>query len=1142
MKPKFTNVIIMVSKLFLKVLAIIFLTLDFAFASETGAQVKSVKEVKISLSVTDATLKDAFSEIEEKTDFSFNFSQSKVDLTQEISLFFTNETVEKILLKISASKNLEFKQVNNSIGVNLQKSKAVQKAILMSIADFAVSGQITDENGESLPGATVLEKGTSNGTITGIDGRFNFAASNENAILLVSFVGYQSMEVSLAGRSVIDIQMNLDVSALQEVIVVGYGTQKKSDLTGSVSSVKPEDIESMAVPTLDQALQGRAAGVFVSRSSGAPGAGAEIFIRGAGSIQGTDPLWIIDGVRTSPGSNFNMNDVESIEILKDASAAAIYGSAAANGVILVTTKRGGSGATKISFNSYAGITSALGLPDPLNTSQYAEIKNEAYDLSGDDRIPAYAEPNNLLSTSTDWLDVLYGNGNIQNYDLSVSGGNSNSNFFISGNYFKEKGTHVGTNFERYSIRANSDFKLGKRVAIGESIFISHSRQDPTNASNIEWIRATPALPVLNPDNIYGGYGTVDRLAYQYEGGNPLASELRTSELQKSYRVGGNVYFNLDIIKGLKLKTNLGANLNFDNDRKFVNTYLGGGGINSDIATLNQEFSENIRLLSNALLTYEKKLGDHSFGVLVGVESIKTDIEEYSAFGGDFSGNIQVLNGASPDTRNSTGREFSDGILSQFARVNYNYDDRYLFTLNMRRDGSSSFGNENQYGVFPSASVGWRIINESFMQSLSFLSDLKLRASYGILGNSSGLERYLFESSYTTAGTLYTFGDNQSVAQGVRIARFPNQEIKWEEIETFNIGIDLALLDGKLTFTTDYYVKNTNDLLLSVGIPPSAGFLQHAWYSNPLDKVTNIGQMQNKGLELALGYRDNITDNFSFNVSANASFNKNEVKALSEDELIVSGRWDGAGQVSRTEVGQPLGSFYGFVVDGIIQSQTEVDALNNGAPDGVYSFAGTGPGDFRYKDIGSFDENGDFIPVPDGEITDADRTYLGNPWPKWIYGINLGMKFKNFDLSVFFQGIQGVDRYNSFKSFTHNLFGDYNMTTEALGRWTAENPNNEHPRIIKGDPNNNRSRVSSYFVEDGSYLRLKNLQIGYTLPSNMIKGVSSLRLYISGQNLLTITNYGGFDPEFTRGGNAEKGIDRGGYPQSRIYTAGLQLDF
>ena len=1010
-----------------------------------------------------------------------------------------------------------------------------------------ITGRVTDvSTNEPLPGVNIVVKNTTVGTVTDVEGRYRLTVSDSARVLVFSSVGYVSEELVIGNQTTMDLGMSPATESLSEVVVMGYSTQKKSDLTGSVSSVEPKDIQDMAVPSLDQALQGRAAGVYVNRNSGAPGSGAQIVIRGAGSIQGTDPLWIIDGVRTSPGPNFNMNDVASIEILKDASAAAIYGSAAANGVVIVTTKRGADGKTVVNLNAYAGLSSPLGLPDPLNTPQYATLKNEAYDLADLDRIPAYADPANLPPVDTDWLDVLYDPAAIQNYDLSVSGGSATSNYFISGGYFNEAGTYVGTGFERYSLRANSDFTLGDRIKIGESIFLTHARRDPMNGATQDWIRATPALPVFDPANRFGGYGTVDRREYQYEGGNPLASERRTDELNKEYRVGGNVYLELNLLEGLNLRTNLGANFNLANNRTFTNTYLGGGGVLSTTASLQHEYEENVRLLGNALLSYDWQINKHNLGVLVGYEAIQTNIERYAASGANFTGGLHVIDGADPESRNASGEEFSDGILSQFARLNYSYDNTYLFTANVRRDGSSQFGEDERYGVFPSASVGWRIINEGFMESATFLADLKLRASYGVLGNSAGLDRYLYEASYSTDGTLYTFGEGQGVVQGISPSRFPNRAIKWEEIETYNIGLDLALLENRLSLTADYYIKNTNDLLLTVGLPPSAGFLPFAWFRSALDPVINIGQIQNRGLEMAVSFRNKLGDDLSLNLSANASYNQNEVTKLSEDERIVSGSWDGSGRVSVTEVGRPLGSFYGLIVDGIIQNQQELDALNSGAPDGIYTAENTGPGDFRYRDIGRFDENGDFVADPDGEITDADQTFIGNPWPTWIYGFNATVKYRAFDLSLFFQGVAGVDRFNSFKSLTHNLFADYNLTTGALGRWTAENPNNEQPRIIQGDPNRNRSRVSSYFVEDGSYLRLKNLQLGYTLPVELVKGITTLRVYGSVQNLLTVTGYGGFDPEFDASGadqdNTNKGIDRGRYPQSRIVTMGVQLQF
>ena len=1071
------------------------------------------------------------------------------------------EDREAMLRQWVQSHGLRFKKYSESLYIIFQRAPAPEpdvpkvapppdsksQAPLTPPPAKVLSGQVINlVDNLPLPGVNIMARGTTVGTVTDVAGRYQLSVPTETEALAFSSVGFASEEVAIGNQTVIDVGMVPDIQSLQEVVVVGYGTQKKSDLTGAVSSVEPAAIQDMAVPTLDQAIQGRAAGVYVSRNDGSPGSGAQLFIRGAGSIQGTDPLWIIDGVRTSPGPTFNMNDVESIEILKDASAAAIYGSAAANGVIIVTTKRGEEGKTVVNLNAYAGVSSALGLPEALTTPQYAAIKNEAYDLAGTDRIPAYADPDHLPSPSTDWLDVLYGRGGVQNYDVSVSGGGETSAYFVSGGYFEEIGTYVGTAFKRYSLRANSDFSLGDRLKIGESIFLNYALRDPMNGTAQDWIRATPALPVRDAANRFGGYGTVDRLAYQYEGGNPLANELRTDQRNQDYRVGGNVYLELQVIKNLHLRTSLGANVTLENNRTFQDTYLGGGGVIRSTASLLREYEENVRLLGNVVLNYDTQLGKHRLGVLVGYEAIRTDAEQYTASGANLTGNIRVLDGADPESGSVSGGAFSDGILSQFGRINYSFDDTYLFTANVRRDGSSQFGPAHRYGVFPSASVGWRIAREGFMRQASFLSDLKLRASYGVLGNSDGLSRYLYEASYTTDGTLYTVGQEQGVVQGISPSRFPNRAIRWEEIATHGVGLDAAALHHRLTFTADYYVKTTNNLLLTVGLPPSAGYLPYAWYRSAFDPVINIGQIQNKGWEMAVAFRNKPDHGLAVTLSANAAYNQNKVTQLNEDERILSGVWEGAGRVSVTEVGKPLGFFYGYVVEGIIQDQAELDALNESAPDGFYLSEGTGPGDFRYRDIGRFDENGHFIPEPDGEITNADQTFIGNPWPRWIYGFNADLTLGNVDLSLFFQGVAGVDRFNGFKSLTHNLFSDYNLTTGALGRWTPEHPTHEQPRIIRGDPNGNRSRVSSYFVEDGSYLRLKNVQLGYTVPAGRIPGVTTLRVYGSVQNLLTFTRYGGFDPEFGAVGvednNTNWGIDRGQYPQSRIVTVGVQLAF
>ena len=1006
-----------------------------------------------------------------------------------------------------------------------------------------IGGRVTDlATEEGLPGVNIVIEGTTQGTVTNVEGHYQLTVAGDTEELVFSMVGYVREEVPIADRAIIDLAMIPDIQSLDEVVVMGYDTQQKSDVTGAVSSIKFHELPPLAVPSLDQALQGRAAGVYLNRTSGAPGAGARLFIRGVSSIQGTDPLWIIDGMRTTPGPTFNMNDVASVEILKDASAAAIYGSAAANGVVVVTTRRGEEGPPTLNLEASAGVSSPLGLPTPLNTQQYATLKNEAYDLGGNDRIPAYANPAALPPVSTDWLDVLYDPAPVQNYHLSLSGGSATTSYFISGGYFQEKGTYVGTSFERYSLRANSDIAVSDQLKVGESLFLTYARQDPMNGSARDWIRATPALPVFDSLNRFGGYGTVDRKAYQYEGGNPLANELRTHQLNQDYRVGGDLYATLTLAKGLSLKTNVGANVIVENNRIFKDTYLGGGGVLRASTALSQQYQENVSILGNAILSYDRQINRHHFGGLLGYEAIRTNIEQYTASGANLSGGLQVIDAADPASRNADGQRFGDGILSQFGRLDYHYDDTYLLTINLRRDGSSRFGQDERYGIFPSASVGWRLSNAAFMPSLPFLTDLKLRASYGLLGNSLGLDRYLYEASYATGETLYTFGNAQKVVPGIRPARLANPAIKWEEVETYDIGLDITLFSNRLTLTADYYLKNTHDLLLTVGLPPSAGYLPHAWYETALNPVVNIGRIQNRGVEVAAGFRSKVGRHGLITLSANAAYNQNKVTRLNEDERILSGSWDGAGRVSVTEVGQPLGSFYGLIVDGVIQDQEELNRLNEGAPDGVYVAEGTSPGDFRYRDIGRFDKEGRFVADPDGEITDADQTFIGNPWPRWVYGLTVNVTFKAFDLTCFFQGVQGVDRFNSFKSLTHHLFADYSMTTAALQRWTAENPTNEHPRIIRGDPNRNRSRVSSYFVGDGSYLRLRTLQVGYTAPPELI-GASTLRVYGSVQNLLTLTRYGGFDPEFdTTQDNTAKGIDRGPYPQSRTMIVGLQLTF
>ncbi len=1015
-----------------------------------------------------------------------------------------------------------------------------QAAMLKPVRPWekSISGKVTDEENEPLPGVNVLVKNTTIGTVTNVDGNYRLSVPDDAQTLVFSSVGYTSEEIAIGNQSVINVSMLPDIQSLSEVVVVGYGTQKKSDLTGSISSVLPQDITRLSERRLETALQGRAAGVQVTRTEGSPGAGSSVNVRGVGSIGNTEPLWVIDGVPQSPGNFFNMNDVESIEILKDASASAIYGARAAHGVILVTTKRGTDGKVKVNFNTSVGQRRAVNLPDMLDTEGFVRASSIGRINAGSTPEPAWDNPESLPNTN--WVDEVFsGSGIEQTYNLSVSGGNQNANYFLSGGYDKEEGIMVDNSFERYSLRANSDFKIGKYIKIGESLLVSRTRENPTDNDGGDLItifRAIPIMPVRDPDNPFGGWGTAPSY---FQGPNPLAAQLQNHILETANRLNGNVYVEIQPLEGLTLRGSVGANVRAWRYEDFSEAFS-YGALSNSLNSLEYRSRDDESLNTNLVLTYTKSIGKHDFTVLGGYERFRDDGIYFGAEAQDFPLNytrsFALASGAvNISERNSISDQYR--LESVFGRINYTFANKYLLTANIRRDGSSRFGPDNQYGVFPSVSVGWRIIEEDFMQGVSFLSDLKLRASYGVLG-SDRIGDYIFARTYRNSRSTYAFDatgvDGGNKERGFYLRRFPNEQVKWEEVQQTDIGVDASLLEGRFNITADYYIKNTTDMLTPVQLPLSFGVSQSR--SDPERTEVNIGSVVNRGLELAINYRQNVGD-WDFDITGNSAWNRNEVQQLDIGQQIPNGGGGPgySGSIALTEAGEPIGYFYGLVAEGIFQNENEIKELNAASPTGLYQYEKTAPGDLRYKDISG-----------DGVINADDRTFIGNPWPKMIYGLNANIAYKAFDLTLFFQGVQGVDIFNATKAYYRTVFSDYNSSERVFESWTAENPT-KNPRLVASDPNGNFRRPSSYLVEDGSYLKLRNIQLGFNFPQTLINriGLTNARVYVNAQNILTLTKYEGLDPELSSGNNnnTRQGIDGlGQYPQTRLISAGLQVGF
>ncbi|MEQ9440849.1 MAG: TonB-dependent receptor [Cyclobacteriaceae bacterium] len=1007
-----------------------------------------------------------------------------------------------------------------------------------AMAQQQVAGKVTDaSSGESLPGVNVLVKNSSAGTVTDVNGSYSISVPNEDDILVFSSIGYISQEVEVNGRTTINLALEEDVQSLEEVVVVGYGTVKKSDLTGSVASVSSEEIKSVPVTTFDQALQGRAAGVKVVQTSGVPGGETNIRIRGTSSVNASsEPLYVIDGMlinsnggemsiggrgpRIGALSTINPNDIESIEVLKDASATAIYGSRGANGVILITTKRGKAGKGSVSFESYYGMQQVSKKLDLLNATQYAELVNEASINAGVE--PVYANPQSL-GEGTDWQEELFRQAPMANYQLSLAGGNEKTRYAVSGGYFTQDGIVIGSDFNRYSFRVNLDTDVNEKLTVGTNMSYNRISSNGvltgpgavvqgvvTNA-----LQFNPILPVYDA-SVPGGY------TFEHDRkpavANPIAEAKEYISITGTSRILGNFFAQYEILDGLAFKSSFGidglttkSNAFGPNFLKRTENSLG----EASISTL-----EALTWLNTNTLTYDKDIDpNNTINAMVGFEMQKFRNESLNAYAFGFPDSRTGWHniGAAENPQSPSNGELEWSMASFFGRVNYSLMDKYLFTLTGRVDGASKFSEGRKYGFFPSAAFAWRVSDEEFMSNVAFISDLKFRASYGQTGNQS-IPAYQSLALIGPIGQgVFSNGSGYEAFRGREPVSYPNRDLKWETTEQLNFGIDMSVLEGRFGLTAELYHKNTIDLLLNTPIPFTTGFE---------NTLLNIGNVQNRGVDLALN-SVNIDGVLSWNSSVNVSFNRNKITDLARDEDINLGV---GGNILRE--GEPIGTFFGYVFDGIYQSDDEA----NQSP----MIAGQTPsaGDRKYKDISGPDG------TPDGIINDFDRTLIGSAQPNFTWGFDNKISYKSLSLSFFFQGSQGNDMVNLNLSDLANLNGQQNVLSEvALNRWTPENPSNRYSRALTTA---NDNVFSSRFVEDASYLRLKNVTVSYNLPASLLEriGLSNLRIYASGTNLWTLTDYSGYDPEGNAYGQTTNivGVDFGSYPQAKTYTIGLNLGF
>ena len=978
--------------------------------------------------------------------------------------------------------------------------------------DFTVSGTVTDSKGVPLAGASVLEKGTTNGTQTDFDGNFTLGLSNGNASLVASYIGFATKELALNGRNTISITLEESTEGLDEVVVIGYGSVKKSDLTGSVSSVQADKLNMDSQASIEQVIQGRIAGVQVTQTSAEPGGGFSIRVRGTNSITaGNEPLYVIDGLAgANPENSLNPSDIKSIQVLKDASATAIYGARGSNGVVLITTKQGQKDTPlEISYNVSTGFQSASKKLDLMNAQEYMSFYNDVYIDRGVEPLFSQADFTEA-GLGTNWQDEVLRSAMIQEHRLSFSGGSEDTQYYLSLNYFDQDGIVISSGFKRFGARVNLIHSVGEKLKIGINLNNSSENENKVPLglgvnSGAGVIAAALQLPPILP--VYDADGSYSTSLQDLS--NPVAQAETIDELIKTTRIFGNAFAEYEILTGLKSKINVGYDQSLLRGDEFLDVVTQKGSLAEGQATKN--FQESNSYLFEFTLDYNKVIHDkHSLNLLGGYSYQEFTNSGFNASAQNFPTTSFGTNnlGAGDPTEFNVGSFKSESrIVSGFGRVNYSFDERYLMSGSFRADGSSRFGENNKFSYFPSGALAWNISNESFFPDESVVSNLKLRASYGLSGNQeidNGRSLVLLGS-----GPISVFDgvEYQSIAP-IQLA---NADLKWETTESFNLGIDFGLLEGRVSGTVEYFQNNTRDLLLLLPIPTTTGFDS---------SLQNVGDTRNSGFELSLSSRNFVGD-FLWTTDLNLATLKNEVTNLGELPRILQGNVRFIQDFTLLEVGKPINSYYGYLFDGVFQSQQEVD---NSA-----SQANAAPGGRKFRDL-----NGD------GVIDDEDRTILGNPFPDYTLGLNNTFSYKGFSLDVFLEGKFGFELANFTNIDSENPIDDLrNRQTYVLGRWTPENGTNAQPSFA------NPSRTydfNSRAVEDASFLRLRNAKLAYAFPNLDIKGVSSLMIYASGQNLVTWTKYRGYNPDINALGNSNVRIDYSAYPLARIYSIGINVKF
>ena len=1072
------------------------------------------QNAKVSIHMNNVKLDKILNEIENQTDYLFIYN-NQVDINKITSVKVKNEAVAQVLDRILSGTGINYELEGTHIILTTEAIKdlhAQQQA-------KTVTGTVTDVSGEPIIRANIRIKGTTTGTITDIDGNFSIEAEPQS-VIEVSYIGYLTQETVINNQKSIRFLLKEDTKTLDEVVVIGYGVQKKADLTGSVANINTEKLNTQSNANIGQALQGKIAGVDIVSQGGAPGSGTRIMVRGIGTLNNASPLYIVDGMYMNSIDHINPNDIASIDVLKDASSAAIYGSRAANGVIIVTTKEGSNteGKPIIDLSVNLGISTASKFLDMLDAKGWAEVTTIARQAIGK---PALDMATDLANKpDNDWQDIMFRPALMQNYNLAVKGGGKYSTYYTGLGYFNQDGIVKGTNYQRYNIQSKNDYKRGIFSA-GTNLIISFSHDKPLHQELRGGMIGTilQSVPTLEKyddtrEGGYGGtYGDVVNIPH------PLAiiDDNIMDRYNENVKIFANLYAQIELFKGLKYKLNLTPDFSFERYKNYLNKYDFGLATNS-ITQLTERQRRRRNILVENLLTFDRTFGEHKISALAGYTYQDSRFRHIQAYGEGLPQGLEEIDAATTN-RSNEGNSWRSVLTSILGRVFYSYQNKYLFTATIRRDGSSKFGKNNRYGYFPSFSLGWNVAEEKFMENVHWLDQLKLRGGYGVLGNQE-IDNYQYSSTITT-GINYPDG-NGGLLQGAFPKNFANPDIKWEETAMTNVGIDFMAFNNRLSLTADYYVKNTKDILLTVPIPISSGGAN--------DPIRNAGKIRNNGFEFNLGWMDQPNPDISYGINLIGSFNKNKVIAMgSESGSIKGGSTNQNITTSETKAGYPIGGYWLISTAGYFNSQEEVDAY---AKDGKKIQPAAEPGDIKFVDANN-----------DGVINDDDRVFQGSPFPDFTFALNGNMRYKNFDLSIGLQGVLGNKIYNATRQTLEDVTKGSNFLASCLDYWTPENKNASHPRLTWDDPNRNTRAESDRYLENGSYLRLRSVQLGYTFPQTWFKGaIQHARVYINAENLFTITSYSGYSPDVNADNANYRGFDNFIYPTNRTFMLGLNVTF